>query len=60
MKEQVSKLKRQIQKYEEKTAPKRFDPSKAFKHPNENLDTTHTKSPLKEGKDFVSAPLYRG
>ena len=51
MKEQVSKLKRNNQKLEEKIAgiegKRRFDPSKAFQH-KEN--TCPPSSPLKEGK----------
>ncbi|XP_053399019.1 hyaluronan mediated motility receptor-like isoform X2 [Mercenaria mercenaria] len=48
LKEQTAKQKRHIQKLEEKSAPKRFDASRAFQHTKENLNTTSTKSPLKE------------
>lgn len=46
--EQVLKQKRQLEKFEEKNAPRRFDPVKAFKHSKENCSSATPKSPLRD------------
>ena len=50
MKEQVSRQKRQMLKYEDKSTQHKFNPSKAFQTTKENMSLSAVKSPLKDGK----------